>query len=689
MKDDLYLAAQPGTEVVMLGNHALARGAVEAGVHLVAAYPGTPSSEIVEALCEAAPKQGFSAQWSTNEKVAIDVAAGAALVGMRALAAMKSAGLNVAMDTFVTVPYGGVKGGLVVIVADDPDAHFSSTEHDSRPLARQAEILCLEPADAGEAKEMVRQAFDISEELELPVLVRSVSRVSHGSANVVLGPVRRVERRPHFNKHYGYSYRWDVYGPPGTRFRHEWLVGRFPKLQAYVESSPFNELVLAEGARLGVIASGLGSAYAAEAIAALGLEGRVHWLKLGTPWPLPEKKVAALLAASDTVLVVEEGTDWVEGLVRQTAQKTGARCRITGKGEGLPMPLYGEINTDLVIASLAPLAGKKVPGDPARKALKAELAAAVCPRSSTLCAGCPHLGSYWGLRQALQKQGRDKVHILNGDIGCYEQAGYGIFAENLFSLDDHKAWKAQSVYEMLDTIYVMGSALGMAEGQSLVGYDRGRIVAVTGDSSFFHADLPPIVNAAWNGGNLVVMVLDNRWTAMTGHQPSPTTGRTGDGRPAPSLDIAAAARALGIRHVLQADAFDIKSVREALERAFGLEGPVVVVVSGECRLQWLREHKGESRPETKVDPDRCNGCGICLQLGCPALGLAAESGGAGGRNTEEARNTEETRNTGEARRTEEVRRTEIDPVQCNSCGLCSQVCARQAIKTVGEGGAER
>jgi indolepyruvate ferredoxin oxidoreductase alpha subunit len=660
VKDDLFLAAKPGTQAVMLGNHALARGAVEAGVHLVTAYPGTPSSEIVEALCQAAPGQGFHAQWSTNEKVAIDVAAGAALVGMRSLAAMKSAGLSVAMDTFVTVPYGGVKGGFVIIVADDPDAHFSSTEHDSRPLSKHAEILCLEPADGGEGKEMVREAFAISERLELPVMVRSVSRVSHGSANVGLGEIRRVKRQPHFNKHYGFSYRWDVYGPPGTRSRHEWLVGQFAKIQAYVDESPFNQLRLAPGSRLGVIASGLGAAYAADAIRALGLEGRVHWLKLGTAFPLPEKKVAALLRESDTVLVVEEGVNWIETLVREIAQRSGAGSRITGKGEGLPMPLYGEINTDLVKAALAPLVGKKVASDPARKALKDELSAGLCPRSSTLCAGCPHLGSYWGLRLALQKAGKESVHILNGDIGCYEQAGYGIFAENLSSSDEHRAWKSQSVYEMLDTIYVMGSALGMAQGQSLAGYDRGKIVAIAGDSSFFHGNLSAIANVAWNGGQVLFMVLDNRWTAMTGHQPSPTTGRAGDGRSTQSLDIVETAKALGIKNVLRADAFDVKSVKETIEKAWQLEGAAIAVISGECRLQWLRQRRKDVRPVTQVDAHRCNACGLCLQLGCPALGLGPDG-----------------------------EKTEIDQISCNSCGLCGQVCARQAITAKpakGEGG---
>ncbi len=656
MKDDLYLAGKPGTDEVMLGNHALARGAVEAGVDVVTAYPGTPSSEIVEALNEVSLAQGFHSEWSTNEKVAIDVASGASLVGARALVAMKSAGINVAMDTFVTMPYGGVKGALVIVVADDPDAHFSSTEHDSRPLARQAEILCLEPADAGEAKEMVRQAFDLSHELELPVLVRSVSRVSHGSANVTLGPIRRDETNPAFNKHYGFQYRWNVYGPPGTRSKHEWLVQQFPKLEAYAERSPFNDLKLTPGARIGVIAAGLGSAYAYEAIRRLGLDGKVHWLKLGTAFPLPTEKVSQVLENSDKVLVVEDGTNWVEGLVRETAQRIGSMCRISGKGPGEAgeaMPLWGEINTDMVVRALAAVAAVELKEDEARRQLKVQLEGGVCPRSSTLCAGCPHLGSYWGLRLALQRY-RDDVHILNGDIGCYEQAGYGIFAENLFSGDDSHLWKAQSVYEMLDTIYVMGSALGMAQGQSLADYKGGKVVAIAGDSTFYHACLPAVANLAWNGGQVVFMIVDNRWTAMTGHQANPSTGLVGNGSEAKRLDISEATKALGVEHVLTANAYDIKTVKSALDQAFKLDGPVALVISGECRLQMIRRERNMARPTTVVDPDRCNGCGLCLRFGCPGLGLGPDG-----------------------------KKVQIDQIQCNSCGLCSQVCNRAAITVQG------
>ncbi len=675
MKDDLLLSQKPGTEAVLLGNHAMARGAVEAGVHLVSAYPGTPSSEISEALNDASLAQGFYSQWSTNEKVAFDVAAGAALVGRRSLVTMKTAGLSVAADTFLTVPYGGVKGGFVIIVADDPDAHFSSTEHDMRPMARQAEILCLEPADGGEAKEMVRQAFDISERLQLPVLVRSVARVSHGSANVTLGPIEKLDRQPVFNKHYGMSYRWDVYGTPGTKAKHEWLVRQFEKLEAYADESPFNQLKLVAdahvggpgsgghgsgGARLGIIAAGPGSAYAYEAVQHLDLAGRVNWLKLGTPYPLPPKKLVEFLKSCDRVLVVEEGTNFVDGLVREAAQRLGVKVEIIGKGVDAAMPLWGEINTDMVVRALAPLAGADVAkagaAAAARAALKAELEADLCPRSSTLCAGCPHMGSYWGLRLALQKQPKDSVHILNGDIGCYEQAGYGLFAANLNSDQDHQAWKAQTVYEMLDTIYVMGSAVGMAQGQSLAGYDRGKVVAVAGDSSFFHAALPAVANLAWNGGNVVFMVLDNRWTAMTGHQPSPTTGQVGNGSESISLDIVSAAKALGIKNVYTADAYDVKSVQKAVEEAFAARGVAVIVVSGECRLQTTRRERHVVRPVTVVDPAKCNGCGICLQVGCPGLGLA-----------------------------EDGKKVEIDQLQCNSCGLCMQACNRKAIHT--EGGA--
>jgi indolepyruvate ferredoxin oxidoreductase, alpha subunit len=655
MKDILALKENPLSQVLMMGNHAIARGAMEGSVDLVSAYPGTPSSEIVEALNDVSISQGFYSQWSINEKVAFDVAAGAALVGARSLIVMKSAGLSVAMDTFTTLPYGGIKGGMVIVVCDDPDAHFSSTEHDSRPMAKHAEILCLEPADANEAKEMVKQAFDISEKTKLPVMVRSVSRVSHGSANVTLGPIIRRERKLAFNKHYEIAYRWNVYGPPGTRSKHEWLVKQLEGVKEYVEKSSFNQRVMAPGCRLGVIAAGLGSAYAAEAVAELGLEGKINWLKLGTCFPLPTQQIEGLLQASDQVLIVEEGIGWIESQVREIAQRSAANCQIVGKGTNEVMPPWGELNTDLVMQALGQFAGIKIQKDKTRASLKAEINSLVSPRSSTLCAGCPHMGSYWGLRLALMRY-RKGVNILNGDIGCYEQAGYGVFAKGLANDQDSCAWPAATLYETLDTLYVMGSALGMAQGESLAGYNDGKIVAIAGDSTFFHACMPAVANCAWNGGNVVFMVLDNRWTAMTGHQPSPTTGIVGNGGQAPILDIAAVTKALGVQNVLEADAYDIQSVKSAIDRAFTMQGFVVIVVKGECRLQMIRRDKGE-RPITIIDEDRCNGCGICLSLGCPALGLAQDG-----------------------------KRVVIDQALCNSCGLCSQVCNRKAILVQDGGG---
>lgn len=647
MKDVLFLQERSNTQVILLGNHAIARGAVEAGVHVVTAYPGTPSSEIVEALSSVCIAQGFHAQWSTNEKVAFDVAAGAAIIGARSLVAMKSAGLSVAADTFTTLPYGGVKGGMVVVVCDDPDAHFSSTEHDSRLMARHAEILCLEPGDASEAKEMTREAFQLSESFKLPVMIRSVSRVAHGSANVTLGPIVRKATNLAFNRHYEIPYRWNVYGPPGTRSKHEWLVKQFQQVKAFVEATPWNELTLVDGAKIGIISSGLGSAYAGEALTRTGLQGKTDWLKLGAAFPLPSNKVAALLSVCDLVLIVEEGSDWIESQVREIAQRHGIRCQITGKGLDEVMPPWGELTTDLVVRALSRLVGLTVPSEGERARLKAQAAELASPRSSTLCAGCPHLGSYWGLRLALMRQ-RKGVHILNGDIGCYEQAGYGISSDISANELDSCAWKADTVYEMLDTIYVMGSALGMAQGQALAGYTDGKIVAIAGDSTFFHACMPAVANCAWNGGNVLFMVLDNRWTAMTGHQPSPTSGVVANGTDSPSLDITATARALGIKNVLQADGYDVNSVRDAVDQAFKLDGTVVIVVSGECRLQMVRGTK--SALITEVDPVNCNACGVCLSLGCPALSL-----------------------------TDDGEDVQIDQILCNSCGLCAQVCKRDAI----------
>jgi indolepyruvate ferredoxin oxidoreductase alpha subunit len=673
--------------VLLMGNEAIARGAIEAGVEVMAAYPGTPSSEIGEVLAEVADGLGFYVEWSTNEKVAFEVAAGASLIGARSMVAMKNAGLNVAMDTFMTLPYTGIKGSMVIVVADDPNAHYSSTEQDTRIAAKYAEILCFEPMDQQEAKEMTKEAFLLSEKFSLPVFLRSVTRISHASGDVTLGSICRSKSKLGFNKHWKLPYRWAVYGPPSVAARHVWLHEQLPAVRAEVEKSPFNRLfyVGTEGSiqpwdagkprsKMAIIASGLGTGYALEALGRLGLEHEVPFLKIGTPFPIPTAKVCELLKSAENVLIVEEGDPVVEEQVRALVGGADFSVRILGKTAGAHdvscdlahgscgphgcvepgvLPPYGEINSDKIsgaIRKTLAMIGEiresgENEGHEGREGLKDLLA----PRSSTLCAGCPHLGSFFALREALRK---DKgVHIINGDIGCYEQGGYGIFSREVRGDDsDSKRYRISSPYEILDTTHVMGSGIGLAMGQAQAGYSDGKVVAVAGDSTFFHATLPAIVNAAYTKADITFLVLDNSWTCMTGHQPSPTTGQDAAGKQAVVIPIEDVVKSFGIESVAVVDAYDIAQAKESIEAALEYEGPAVVVLKRECALQVQRRTRRRGPAVTHVNEAKCTGCRMCVELGCPAITYNAEARKAG-----------------------------IDEILCVDCGLCPQVCPQNAI----------
>ncbi|MGI6486108.1 MAG: thiamine pyrophosphate-dependent enzyme [Tepidanaerobacteraceae bacterium] len=642
---------QPGSKVLLMGNEAIARGAIEAGVQLMAAYPGTPSSEICEALIDVASDNDYYVEWSTNEKVAFEVAAGASLVGARSMVAMKNAGLNVAMDTFMTIPYGGVKGGMVVVVADDPDAHYSSTEQDTRTAAIYAEIPCLEPMDQQEAKDMTKAAFEISERLELPVFLRSVSRISHASGDVKLETVNENRNKLGFNKHYKLPYRWNVYGAPGAVHKHEWLHRLLPKARDISNNSQFNELNLVGGSKVGILTTGLATSYAKEALKRMGLSGKVSHLKLGMIFPLADRLVSELLKNVSTLIVIEEGDPVVENLVRSLSIEVAPKVKIYGKGHNQIFKPYGEINTDIVTDAIVPFFDMEKEEDP-KADLRKQIRKLVTPRSSTFCAGCSHLGSYYALRLALRKH--EGVHIVNGDIGCYEQGGYGLFSTNVnVNDDDSKKYPIRSPYETLDTIYVMGSGIGMAQGQAQVGYKKGKVVAVAGDSTFIHATLPAVVNAVYSKADITFIVLDNSWTCMTGHQPNPCTGVDSLGKETKALDIQKAVMSLGVEFVKEASAYNTDEAMTALSEALEFEGPSVVVLKGECQLQVQRRTK-KGKTQTWVDQGLCTGCKSCVQLGCPAITFDSEKKRAG-----------------------------IDEISCTDCTLCMQVCPVEAIKMGG------
>lgn len=635
-------------KVLLMGNEAIARGAIEAGVEMVAAYPGTPSSEVGETLAEIAKNFDYYVEWSINEKVAFDVAAGASLISARSLVVMKGAGLNVAMDNFMTLPCTGVKGGMVIVVADDPGAHYSSNEQDSRFAALYAEIPCLEPANQQEAKEMTIEAFELSEALELPVFLRSVTRLAHASGDVVLGEIKKPEKIFGFNKHWKIPYKWNVYGPPGLVSKHRWQLLQMKKAKQIVEKSKFNTISLPKDVNIGIIASGLGASYAAEAIDELGLKGKLAFLKLGFANPLPEGKLREFLKGLKKLIVIEEGDPVIERQVRSFAQENFPGIKIFGKERKQILNPYGELNVDFVVKGISKAIGLPIKQNQERINIKKEIQKKISPRSSTLCAGCPHLGTYWATKKALQ--GLKGVHIVNGDIGCYEQGGYGVFSHKINPTEDNsKGYPISSPYEILDTIYVMGSGIGMAIGQSQTGYKDGKILAVAGDSTFFHATLPSVVNAVYTKANITFLVLDNSWTCMTGHQLSPTTGMNTMGEKIEALNISKIAEAMGVSFIKVVDPYKIKESTQAIREALTFKGPSLVILQRECALQVQRRRKLKN-PKTFIDKDKCSGCKQCLSLGCPAVTFDDENKVAG-----------------------------IDILSCVDCGLCIQICPFGAI----------
>lgn len=646
---EIYKEAKGNTEL-LLGNKAIARGAIEAGVDVAASYPGTPASEIMETLGKASEELNFHTEWSTNEKVAFEVAAGASITGVRSLVSMKNAGLNWVMDPFMTIVYGGIRGGFVIIVADDPGAHYSSNEQDTRPTAAYAEIPCLEPSNQEEAKEMTKFAFDLSEKIELPVFIRSVTRISHALGKVEFGEINEEERKPVFDRHYKSPYRWNVYGNTGPIERHKWLKEKQPVIREEISDLPWDELDIPDEANFGIIGSGIGYSYAKEALESLELDEDIAFLKIGTSHPLPQEKVVKFLKNIKKVLVVEEGSEFIERKVREIAKDTAPKVEIFGR-KTKHIPEVDEINSDIIEKTVLKIIDGKRKRKKISEEIKKEINDLTIPRSPTFCAGCPHLGTYWAVKKVI-KNLEDETQIVNGDIGCYEMAGYGVSRdlEGSFSEESQK-YEIISPYEIIDTNYVMGSGIGLMEGQSQAGYEDGPLIAVTGDSTFFHATLPELVNAVYNDVNGLLIVLDNRWTCMTGHHPNPGSGERITGEKAKSLDIAEIAKAFGVENVYEVDSHEVEKVVKVIEKGINQEGFSVVVSKHPCAIEVLR--RGEfSGEKVLVNPEECTSCRNCVNLGCPAITYKNETG-------------------------------KIDRNVCVDCGLCAKICPTDAITLEG------
>jgi indolepyruvate ferredoxin oxidoreductase alpha subunit len=584
------------------GNEAIARGAVRAGLGFACGYPGTPSTEIVEEL---ARLEGPVVEWCVNEKVALETGAGASLAGARVMVTMKHVGLNVAADPFMTLALTGVNGGLVVVSADDPGMHSSQNEQDNRHFAAFAKVPMLEPSDSQEAYDFVAWACDLSEEFDTPVLLRSTTRVSHGRGRVVPRAPIAVERPAYVKDIAKY-----VMVPEYARERNRLALARLEALRRRAEESPLN--VLEAGTTdIGIIASGAAYAYAREAFP------KAWFLKLGMSHPLPYGKVARLYESVSRVFVVEELDPFIESQVRALG------LPVVGKEV---IPSNGELDQEIVFDALEPVLKRKPPRrrrpvvPPAPVVVPAPKPADDLPiRPPVLCPGCPHRAVYAMLR-------RENVAVM-GDIGCYTLG-------------------ALPPLLSLESCVCMGASIGLMSGiNRMMG--RTAAVAVIGDSTFFHSGVTPLIDARYNETPGLIIVLDNRTTAMTGHQGHPGTGIHPDRSTGPALDIEQLCRGIGVP-ATTVDAFDEAAVRAAVRDAVAASDLRVLVALAPCILMDKGPHE-----RVLVDDDRCNLCGLCVELGCPALVAGDDA-------------------------------VEILS-DCAGCGVCLAVCARGALSLPGSG----
>jgi indolepyruvate ferredoxin oxidoreductase alpha subunit len=587
-------------ELFFSGNEAIAHGAVRAGAGFACGYPGTPSTEIVETT---AGLEGIHTEWCINEKVALETAVGASLAGVRSIVTMKHVGLNVAADPFMTLSLTGVNAGLVVISADDPGMHSSQNEQDNRTYAKFAKVPLLEPSDSQEAYEFVAEAFALSEEFDTPVILRTTTRLSHGRGRVHEQP--RVEFAA---REYTRDISKYVMVPQYARIRNRLVLERLEKLRRRAEESPLNVLE-AGSSDFGIIASGIAYAYAREAFP------KAWFLKLGLSHPLPYAKVTRLYEHVSRVAVVEELDPFFEEQVRAMG------LPVIGKAA---IPADGELDQEIVFRALEPYVMRKPPRrrrpvvPPAPLISSPPRPAAGLPvRPPVLCPGCSHRSVYAALR-------RRRLAPM-GDIGCY----------TLGALPPLLA---------LDSCLCMGASVGMMAGFNKA-LGRKAAVAVIGDSTFFHSGVTPLIDAFYNEVEGVVVVLDNRTTAMTGHQGHPGTGLHPDRRQGRSVDIQKVCQGVGVRCVT-VDATDYGALDAAIKEEAAAPGLGVIVALAPCVLM-TREKPGE----VVVDEERCNLCGVCVDLGCPALAPG------------------------------EVAVSIADT--CTGCGLCVEVCRRGALSYAG------
>ena len=611
----MHRLLQKGGKLFLLGNEAIVRGALESGIGFAAAYPGTPSSEIGDTFSDVAKDAGIYFEWSSNEKVAAEATAGAAFSGVRSMTFFKHFGFNVASDSVYPLPYYGVEGAMVLVSADDPNCWSSGqSEEDTRRMIQTSHMPYLEPSTPQECKDFTKLAFEMSSKFKIPIFLRTTTRANHSRGVVKLGKIVKGQTRGVFKK----GKQWNTM-PPHLLKTHENLHGKLEELERFSEKSHINFVLnKSQKSKLGIITSGVSFNYVAEALEKLGLKLPV--LKVSM-WPYPKRMIADFMKGKETVLVVEELEPVLESDVKKIAQESKQSLLVRGKDL---LPSWGELRIENILFALNSILGLKYE-------VRKQNALNVPSRDPTLCPGCPHRASFWATKVAV---GKDSV--FGGDIGCYI---LGIFEP----------------IEMQDFVISMGAGTGVSHGISKVSDQN--IVTFMGDSTFFHAGIPSIINMVYNKANATIVLLDNRITAMTGHQPHPGAGFTAMQEPSGEISISAIARACGAQ-VVTVDPFNLKQIIQTIKDMNSKKGVKIIISRQDCRLMFMRNarKKGISVPVFQINQEKCKKCDLCIQYSCPAIHVE--------------------------RKGKKQPRYYIDESFCWGCGVCPQVCPFQAIEAV-------
>jgi len=615
------LSNEKGKKIILMGNEAIVRGALESGIGFASTYPGTPSSEVGDTFSDIAKEAGIYFEYSVNEKVALEAAAGAAFSGVRSMVSMKQFGVNVAADSLMPLAFVAPNVGMVIFVADDPGCWSSAqSEQDTRYYARLGHLPMLEPSEPQECKDFVKLAFKLSEKFKLPVFVRSTTRVSHCRGIVKLEKIIKGKTKGFFKKDLK---KFDNL-PPHTMRIHEELLEKIENIRKISEKTRINFIVNRKvKSKLGIVVSGVSFNYVMDALDDLKI--KIPVLKLSLTYPLPNKKIKNFIKRFKSVLVVEELEPILEEEIQILAKNVNPKLKVFGKNY---LSKSGEYNEEIIISAIKRLTGKKLDISlqaHSRKYKKLKIAR----RFAVLCPGCPHRATFWAAKVAAGMN-----TIFGGDVGCYI---LGMLPP----------------YYTQDFMFSMGASEGIIHGiKKTTGQ---KTIAFIGDSTFFHAGIPGLINTVFNKSNPLIIVLDNRITAMTGHQPHPGVGRTGMGEKTKEIRIEDIVKACGVKHVKVVDPFNVKKMIKMIKKFLKNDEVSVIVAKRECQLLALRRKKraGKKIPRFEIKQKKCKKCGLCMYyFACPAIYV--EDG-----------------------------KFYIDKNLCTGCGVCAQICPSKAIRPIG------